>query len=104
MSTAGELHIASLVVQHRREAAEALAAAVQDGDGMEIARAGEFRSIVLCECEQQYAILDRIDALRAVPGVLGVALVYHHAESRAALESPMPPAPGPDAKDPGVAP
>ena len=86
---AAELHIASLVVQHRREAAEALAAGIAACSELELARSGEFRSIVLCECENQYAVLDHIDALRAVAGVLNVSLVYHHAEPRAALDVPI---------------
>lgn len=84
-----ELHIASFVVQHRREAAAALAAHVAACADLELARTGGFRSIVLCECEDQYAVLDRIDALRAMPGVLNVLLVYHHAEPREALEAPI---------------
>lgn len=103
-ASAAELHIASFVVQHRPDAAAALAAKIQESGDMELAREGEFRSIVLCECENQYAILDRIDELRAIPGVLNVLLVYHHAEPREALEAPMPHAHGSDKPDPGVAP
>ena len=33
------------------------------------------------------ALMDRVDQLRAVPGVLNVLLVYHHAEPRDALEA-----------------
>ena len=99
-----ELHIASFVVQHRPDAAQALAAKIRESGDMELAREGEFRSIVLCECENQYAILDRIDELRAIPGVLNVLLVYHHAEPREALEALMPHAHGSDKHDPGVAP
>jgi nitrate reductase NapD len=88
-SAAADLHIASFVVQHRREAAAALATFVTACADLELARTGEFRSIVLCECEDQYAVLDRIDALRAVSGVLNVLLVYHHAEPREALDAPI---------------
>jgi nitrate reductase NapD len=84
-----ELHIASFVVQHRREAAAMLADTIAASEGLELARAGDVRSIVLCECEQARAVLDRIDALRAVPGVLNVSMVYHHAEPREALEAPL---------------
>jgi nitrate reductase NapD len=98
-TTSAELHIASFVVQHRPDAAAALAAKVRESGDMELAREGDSRSIVLCECENQYAILDRIDDLRAIPGVLNVLLVYHHAEPREALEAPMP-----RATDSGVAP
>ena len=99
-----ELHIASFVVQHRPEAAGALAVMIRGSGDMELAREGEFRSIVLCECENQYAILDRIDELRAIAGVLNVLLVYHHAEPREALEAPVPHAHGSGKLDPGVAP
>ena len=67
-ASAVELHIASFVVQHRHDAAPALAAKIRESNDMELAREGEFRSIVLCECENQYAILDRIDELRAISG------------------------------------
>ena len=103
-ASAVEVHIASFVVQHRPDAAPALAAKIRESGDMELARSGEFRSIVLCECENQYAILDRIDELRAISGVLNVLLVYHHAEPREALEAPMPHASGSDKHDSGVAP
>lgn len=86
-----EVHIASFVVQHRADASDALTAHVAAATDMEIALAGEIRSVVLCECADQYAILDRIDALRALPGVLNVALVYHHAEPRDALDASLSP-------------
>ncbi|WP_454830991.1 chaperone NapD [Pseudoxanthomonas wuyuanensis] len=85
-----EVHIASLVVQHRQEAAAALGAAIAGCAALDLAVAGEFRSIVLCESDDQYALIDHIEALRAVTGVLNVSLVYHHAEPRAALDAPMP--------------
>ncbi|WP_206861725.1 chaperone NapD [Lysobacter changpingensis] len=87
-----DIHIASLVVQHRAEAGEALAAHVAADDALELALQGGTRSVVVCECADQYAVLDRIDALRALPGVLNVALVYHHAEPREALDAPARPA------------
>lgn len=92
MTTSGsaELHIASFVVQHRREAASALTAEIATHGDLDLARSGEFRSIVLCESDDQYALVDRMESLRAVPGVLNVALVYHHAEPRDALDAPMP--------------
>lgn len=89
-SATTELHIASFVVQHRREAAAALTAAMAVHSDLELARSSEFRSIVLCESDDRHALIDRMETLRAVPGVLNVALVYHHAEPRAALDEPMP--------------
>lgn len=88
--TATDVHIASFVVQHREEAATALATWIAASDDMELARSEGTRSIVLCECADQYALLDRIEALRAVTGVLNVLLVYHHAEPGEALDAPLP--------------
>lgn len=83
-----ELHIASFVVQHRTEAAGALAGHIAGAAQLELAIPGDVRSVVLCEGADQYEILDRIEALRAIPGVLNVTLVYHHAEPREALDAP----------------
>ncbi|WP_411832007.1 chaperone NapD [Pseudoxanthomonas mexicana] len=87
-----ELHIASFIVQHQPQAADALAAAVLAGEGLEIAIPGQTRSIVLCESDDQHALLEHVETLRNVAGVLNVALVYHHAEARASLDAPLAPA------------
>ncbi len=84
-----ELHISSLVVQHRPEAFARLAATVQARAGMEIAARGDTRCVVLCETDDQRHLMDRIDELHAVEGVLTVSLIYHHAEPRAALDEPV---------------
>ncbi|MGN6224905.1 chaperone NapD [Pseudoxanthomonas sp.] len=84
-----ELHIASFVIQHRREAMPALAAAIGGHADLELAIPGDTRSVVLCESADRYAVMDHVDQLRAVPGVLNVLLVYHHAEPRDALEAEM---------------
>ncbi|HZX78865.1 chaperone NapD [Lysobacter sp.] len=81
-----DLHIASLVVQHREDAMGVLDEYIDAVADAEVALRGATRSIVLCECSDQYAVLDRMDALRALPGVFNVALVYHHAEPRDALD------------------
>ncbi len=82
-----EVHIASFVIQHRSDAMTALAAAIADHADLELAVTGETRSVVLCESADRHAVMDRVDQLRAVPGVLNVLLVYHHAEPRDALEA-----------------
>jgi nitrate reductase NapD len=89
-----EVHIASFVVQHRAEAAATLVSHIEAAGDLELAIPGEARSVVLCECADQYAILQSIDALRALPGVLNVSLVYHHAEPREALDAPVSPVSG----------
>ncbi|MBD9367157.1 chaperone NapD [Xanthomonas sp. XNM01] len=84
-----DVHIASFVVQHRAEALDTLLAAIAASDDLELAGSEGFRSIVLCESGDQYALMDRVESLRALPGVLGVNLVYHHAEPREALDAPL---------------
>jgi nitrate reductase NapD len=101
-TTQRDVHIASFVVQHRAEAAESVDAHIAAHDDLDLAVRAGTRSVVLCECTDQYAVLDRIDALRALPGVLNVALVYHHAEPREALDAPLPSAS--DIQASGVAP
>jgi nitrate reductase NapD len=82
-----ELHIASFVIQHRHDAMAALAATITGHADLELAIPGETRSVVLCESADRYAVMDRVEQLRSVPGVLNVLLVYHHAEPRDALEA-----------------
>lgn len=44
------------------------------------------RMIVTLETRSPAATLDCMDAIRALPGVFNVALVYQHAEPEAAME------------------
>ena len=74
-------HIASFVVLHAPEAAPALDAHVACLPGFEIAVRAGSRSVLLCESEDERALLDRVEALRAVPGVIAITLVHHHLEA-----------------------
>jgi nitrate reductase NapD len=85
-----EVHIASFVVQHRPASDAALAAMIGECPDLELALASETRSIVICDSEDRYRVMDRIEQMRAVPGVLNVLLVYHHAEPRQDLDLPLP--------------
>ena len=64
-----EVHIASFVIQHRETAADALAAMIREHADLDLAL---------------------VDQLQAVPGVLNVLLVYHHAEPAHALDEALP--------------
>ena len=92
-----ELHISSLLVQHRPEALAALEAYVDAQAALEITARGEHRCVLLCETGHQREVMEMIDAMLALPGVVNVALVYHHAEPREELEQPLHPPPGADA-------
>src|SRR5690625_1065558 len=84
-----ELHIASLVVQHREDAVPALQALVAQSSGLEIALGDATRSVLLQETRGTRELMDSVDRLRELPGVLNVNLVYHHAEARQDLEQPL---------------
>ena len=87
----GEQHISSLVLLHRPEAMPAIETLVEAHAALEIAVHGDYRCVVLCETEDQRALMDCIDALQALPGVLNVSLIYHHVESLSELDEPMEP-------------
>jgi len=85
------LHIASLVVLHREESTAALDALIDQHHELERAACGKGRTVVLCEGPDEYVLMQHIEALQALDGVIGVTLVHHHAEPRDALLQEMPP-------------
>src|SRR5689334_22258856 len=82
-----EIHIASFIVRHQPAATEAIDRLADGWPGLEVAAREEGRCILLHECGGTRRLLDCIDAVQALPGVVSVNLVYHHAEPRAAFEA-----------------
>lgn len=80
-----EVHIASFIVHHRPDALTAIEQLVAATPGAEIAARDTGRCILLHECGGTRELLACMDAVQATPGVVGVSLVYHHAEPRSAL-------------------
>ncbi|KAF1701647.1 chaperone NapD [Pseudoxanthomonas suwonensis] len=91
MNAPDEVHIASFVLQHRAGALQALRAAVAAEPALELAIASDTRSVVVCETADRYQVMDLVDRLRELPGVLNVLLVHHHAEPADALDEPVSP-------------
>ena len=83
-----EVHIASLLVQHRPETTDVLDAHLLGHPELELALREGSRSVLLCETDAPRALMDRVDALHAVPGVMSVSLVYHHVEPGDDLDLP----------------
>jgi nitrate reductase NapD len=86
-----EVHIASCVAFARPEAADAVARAVAATGIAEVARRDDERGrlVILIEAPSAARVLDTIDAIRALEGVLAVHLAYQHAEPESAMqESP----------------
>jgi nitrate reductase NapD len=81
-----EHHISSLVVLHRPDAVPTLSAFVDKHAALDIAVQGECRCVMVCETDNQRAVMDHIDALQMLPGVINVSLIYHHVESAALMD------------------
>lgn len=81
-----EHHISSLVVLHRPDASDALRAFMEGHAALDIAVQGDSRCVVVCETDSQRAVMDHIDALERLPGVIQVSLIYHHVEPSAAMD------------------
>lgn len=79
------VHIASFVVHHLPEAGVRIDAELATLPGAELALREGGRSVVLCEGDDDSGLLDRVQALDRLSGVLSVCLVHHHAESRHTL-------------------
>lgn len=85
-----ELHIASCVAYARPEAVEGIAGAIRATGLAEVPRHdAKGRLVVLIERPSAAEVLDVIDAIRALPGVLAVHLAYQHAEPEAEMQEEM---------------
>lgn len=94
---AEELHISSLVVHVRPEAAAEAARSIEAMRGAEIhQRLAGGKLIVTLETGNTGDIMQHIERINDLPGVVSTALVYHHwepvseAESEAGHESHAP--------------
>jgi nitrate reductase NapAB chaperone NapD len=76
-----ELHITSCVAYAKPEATQDVIRAIRAAGIAEVPRHDDRGHIVLLiERPNTGAILDVIDAIRALPGVLAVHMAYQHAE------------------------
>ena len=73
-----EFHVSSLVVLTQPSLRHQLARQIATLDGAEIhAVSDEGKLVVTLEGMSQRPIMDSIDAIQAMPGVLSAALIYH---------------------------
>lgn len=73
-----EFHVSSLVVLTQPSLRHRLAEQIGALDGAEIhAVSDEGKLVVTLEGPSQRPIMDAIDAINALPGVLSAALIYH---------------------------
>jgi len=91
----GDIHIAGILVHCRSEGIDRLAAAIDAMPGADVfQRSPQGKLVVVVEAGSARGVLDLIDAIRALPGVFNVSLVYQHAEPSASLEEALPSAAG----------
>ena len=85
-----ETHIASCVAYTRPEATTAVKAAIERTGIAEVPRHdGNGHLVLLIERPSAGEVMDVIDAVRALEGVIAVHLAYQHAESETELERPQ---------------
>lgn len=85
-----EVHIASCVAYVKPQALEGAVRAIRASGLAEVPRHDERgRIVVLIERRSSGEVLDVIDAIRALEGVLAVHLAYQHAEPESALQEPQ---------------
>lgn len=82
-----EIHIASCIARVRPENLPAAAEAIESVTGSPVSAtdpAGKL--VVLLEGPGTGALLDQMDRIRALPGVLNIEMVYQHSEDEAAMK------------------
>ena len=82
-----ELHIAGVVVYAQAVHLESVRSCIDAVPGAEVhADDPVGKLVVTLEADSTKHILDIMDAIRALPGVIDVVLVYQHAEPLSALD------------------
>ena len=82
-----DIHIASCVAYVRPDCAGAVVRAIGDTRLAEVPEHDDQgHLVVLIEGRSTAQVMDVIDAIRALPGVLAVHLAYQHAEAESEME------------------
>ena len=77
----GECHISSLVVHSRPDRVSAIIERIRAIEGVEIHGGQETgKLIVTLETETEDQVVERINAIQLLEGVLAATLVFHHFE------------------------
>ena len=75
-----ELHITSLVVQVLPLKMADVRQQIMTIENAELSVNNEVKLVVVIEGETQRALMDSIEAINAIPGVLSATMVYHQSE------------------------
>ena len=83
---ADEVHVAGAIVHVAPAHFAQVQAAIARISSVEVrATDGRAKLVVVAEAENAAAILDQLDQIRRIDGVLSALLVYQHAESAASM-------------------
>lgn len=87
-NTTDEVHISSLIVQSFPEHFDSVCSHIASIDETEIAvsDASKGKIVMLIEAPSMQATTTIIDQIKFIPGVIGLSMVYHHAEPTSTLE------------------
>ncbi|WP_413483746.1 chaperone NapD [Shewanella baltica] len=75
-----ELHITSLVVQVLPQKMADVRQEIMTIENAELSVNNEVKLVVVIEGETQRTLMDSIEAINAIPGVLSATMVYHQSE------------------------
>ena len=76
-----EIHISSLVVHSRPSQATAVAARLREMTGVEVRGGVEAgKLVVTLETANESEVVERLNAIQVLDGVLAATLVFHHFE------------------------
>ena len=86
-----ELHIASCVARVRPEALDTAVNMIETAIGSAIsARDAIGKVVIVIEGASTGALLDQMDQIRKIAGVLNVEMVYQHAEEESVMKELLP--------------
>ena len=86
-----ELHIASCVVRIRPEAMNAAIKPIESIAGSAVeARDAVGKLVIVLEGPSTGALLDQMELIRIIPGVLSIEMVYQHAEEESVMKELLP--------------
>ena len=86
-----ELHIASCVARVRPESMEVAIDSIEAAIGGVIsARNAIGKVVIVIEGASTGNLLDQMDHIRTIPGVLNVEMVYKHAEEESVMKELLP--------------
>ncbi len=89
---AREVHISSLVVQSRPDRVGDVATRLDAMPDTEVHRAEDSgKLVILLETASRNDVTGRVDAIRKLPDVVNVTLVYHQIEDAELLDQPVQP-------------